>query len=242
MIERSITTTVGDIVARDFRTAGVFEHFGIDFCCGGRRSVADACRTATVDPATLLGALDEATAIDDRRDDVTAWSPSRLVEHIVETHHGYVRTALPLIARYLAKLLEVHGGRHPELAEVRVAFARIARDLEQHMMKEEQVLFPYICELAEREESCGRMPSPFGTVENPILMMEREHRAAADDLRTVRELTDNYTAPADGCTTYAVCFAELARFEADLHRHVHLENNVLFPAAIALESASGLRE
>jgi len=110
-----------------------------------------------------------------------------------------------------------------------------ARDLEQHMIKEEQVLFPYICELAARDESCERRPSPFGTVENPILMMEREHRAAAEDLRTIRELTDNYTPPADGCTTYAVCLAELARFEADLHRHVHLENNVLFPAALALE-------
>ena len=242
MIERSMTTMVGDVVARDFRTAGVFEQFGIDFCCGGRRSLADACRTATVDPAALLRALDAVTAIDGRRDDVMAWPADRLVEHIVETHHAYVRAALPMIARYLAKLLDVHGAGHPELAEVRVAFARMARDLEQHMIKEEQVLFPYICELAAREESCGLRPSPFGTVENPILMMEREHRAAADELRTIRELTDGYTAPADGCTTYAVCLAELARFEADLHRHVHLENNVLFPAAIALESASGLRE
>lgn len=235
MIERSISTTVGDIVAGDFRTAGVFERFGIDFCCGGRRSLADACRTATVDPAALLRALDAVTAIDDRRDDVMAWPPARLVAHIVDIHHGYVRTALPMIARFLAKLIEVHGARHPELAEVRIAFARLARDLEQHMIKEEQVLFPYICELAARDESCERRPSPFGTVENPILMMEREHRAAAEDLRTIRELTDNYTPPADGCTTYAVCLAELARFEADLHRHVHLENNVLFPAAMALE-------
>jgi regulator of cell morphogenesis and NO signaling len=153
-----------------------------------------------------------------------------------------VRSTLPLIARYLVKLVEAHGERHPALAEVRVAFARLSRDLEQHMIKEEQVLFPYICELAAREPSCGRSPSPFGTVENPILMMEREHRAAADDLRTIRELTAGYSAPADGCTTYAVCLAELARFEMDLHRHVHLENNVLFPAAIALESASGLRD
>ena len=241
MIERSISTTVGDIVARDFRTAGVFEQFGIDFCCGGRRSLADACRTATVDPAALLDALDAVTAIDDRGDDVMGWPPARLVEHIVDVHHGYVRAALPTITRFLAKLVEVHGARHPELAEVRIAFARLARDLEQHMIKEEQVLFPYICELAAQDESCVHRPSPFGTVENPILMMEREHRAAADDLRMIRELTDNYTAPADGCTTYAVCLAELARFEADLHRHVHLENNVLFPAALALESSPGLR-
>jgi regulator of cell morphogenesis and NO signaling len=242
MIKALTTSTVGDIVASDFRTAGVFEQFGIDFCCGGRRSIAEACQTATVDPDVVIKALDALPDSDDSGDQVAGWSPDRIVEHIVETHHAYVRWSLPMIGRYLAKLLEVHGARHPELAAVRIAFARLARDLEQHMVKEERVLFPYICELAWRDDDCGHAPSPFGTVENPILMMEREHRAAADDLRTIRELTNNYTPPADGCTTYEVCLAELARFEADLHRHVHLENNILFPAAIALESASALRD
>jgi regulator of cell morphogenesis and NO signaling len=149
---------------------------------------------------------------------------------------------MPLITRYLAKLDEVHGVRHLELAVVRDVFARMRRDFEHHMIKEEQVLFPYIAELGSRASSCGRSPSPFGTVENPILMMEREHRAAADDLRTIRELTAGYATPADGCATYGVCMAEFARFERDLHRHVHLENNLLFPAAVRLESAPSLRE
>src|SRR3954471_10299666 len=242
MIERSMTTMVGDVVARDFRTAGIFEQFGIDFCCGGRRSLADACRAAAADPAGVMEALDgmpPSNAIDE---DATKWPVGRLLAHIVGTHHAYARGSMPLIARYLTKLEDVHGDRHPELHRIRAYFVHLCRDLEQHMVKEEQVLFPYIAELAARGDQCGRSPSPFGTVRNPILMMEREHRAAADDLRTIRELTDGYRSPADGCTTYAVCMAELARFEADLHRHVHLENNVLFPAAIALESASGLRE
>jgi regulator of cell morphogenesis and NO signaling len=235
MNERLTTATVGDIVAGDFRAAGVFDRFGIDFCCGGRRLLADACRSAAADPSAVIGELDALRAAPGRDDDALVWPTSRLIDHIVSVHHAYVRSAVPTIARYLAKLHEVHGERHPELARVRMYFSQIAADLEQHMMKEEQVLFPYIQELAERGNVCGRTPSPFGTVGNPIGMMEREHREAADGLRLIRELTNRYSAPADGCTTYTVCLAELERFERDLHRHVHLENNVLFPRAIELE-------
>jgi regulator of cell morphogenesis and NO signaling len=241
MIEPSTTATVGEIVATDFRTAGIFEQFGIDFCCGGRQSLADACRAATVDPDDVIRALDTLPPPTGRDEDVAAWPVERLIGHIVSTHHAYVRSTMPLIASYLAKLEADHGRRHPELSRVRARFADISRELSQHMMKEEQVLFPYVAELAARGERCGRCPSPFGTVENPIRMMEREHREAADGLRVIRALTAGYSAPDDGCTTYAVCMAEMARFENDLHRHVHLENNVLFPKAITLESASGLR-
>ena len=241
MTERLTTTTVGDIVATDFRAAGVFEQFGVDFCCGGRRSLAEACHAATVDPDAVIRALDALPPPIGGEDDMTQWPVEHLIDHIVSTHHGYVRSALPLIARYLARLEEVHGARHPELTRVRTHFERISVELSQHMLKEERVLFPYIAELAARDEHCGRVPSPFGTVENPIRMMEREHREAADELWAIRELTQGFAAPADGCTTYAVCMAELTRFEADLHRHVHLENNVLFPRAIELESAAGLR-
>jgi regulator of cell morphogenesis and NO signaling len=238
MSERLISATVGDIVAADFRAAGVFEQFGIDFCCGGRRLLPDACRSATVDPADVIRALDALPPSGGSDDDAATWPLDALIGHIVTTHHGYVRTAMPLITRYLAKLEEVHGVRHPELTLMRQSFAKMRADLDQHMMKEEQVLFPYIAELAARADDGQQAPSPFGTVANPILMMEREHRAAADDLHTIRALSGGYSAPEDGCTTYAVCMAELARFENDLHRHVHLENNVLFPAAIRLESHS----
>ncbi len=232
MSESFERTTVGEIVATDFRTASVFEQFGIDFCCGGRQSFMEACRTAAADPDRVQSALVALGSRTDDDTDVTKWPLDRLIDHIVSTHHAYVRSALPAIARYLAKLVEVHGARHPELARVAASFDQMSHDLMQHMLKEEHVLFPYVRELAV---SGHGEPSPFGTVENPIRMMEREHLAAAAELRLMRELTDGYTAPADGCTTYRVCLAELARFEHDLHRHVHLENNILFPKAIELE-------
>ena len=228
-------TTVGEIVANDFRTARVFEQFGIDFCCGGRQSVADACRTAAADPGILRHAL-EALPVEtaDGAADERHWPVDRLVDHIVTTHHAYVRVAMPVIAHHLATLVAAHGERHPELARVAATFSELRHELLPHLMKEERVLFPYIRELAA---AGGDRPhaSPFGTVENPIRMMEREHQDAGDEMRVIRELTHEYTPPADGCTTYRVCFAELAQFERDLHRHVHLENNVLFPNAVALE-------
>jgi regulator of cell morphogenesis and NO signaling len=235
MSERLTTTTVGEMVAADFRRAAVFERFGIDFCCGGRRSLTDACRTAAADPDAVAQALDVLPPVVETQDDVTWWPLPRLIDFIVSTHHGYVRSSMPAIARYLTKLEEVHGVRHPELSRIAAYFDQMRGDLEQHMLKEEQVLFPYVRDLAERTDSCGRTQSPFGTVENPIRMMEREHRETADALRLIRELTRGYTAPEDGCTTYAICMAELQRFERDLHRHVHLENNVLFPAAVEIE-------
>ena len=231
-------TTVGDIVAGDFRAAAVFEQFGIDFCCGGRHEFADACRRAAADPATVKRALDALPPAADARDDVTSAPLEQLIDHIVATHHAYVRSALPTIAHYLEKLVEAHGARHPELARVLAVFHNLRADFEQHLIKEEQVLFPYVRDLATTTRPCGVSMSPFGTVENPIRMLEREHLEAGDEMREIRELTDGYEVPADGCATYAVCMAELSRFERDLHRHVHLENHVLFPRAIELEGQS----
>jgi regulator of cell morphogenesis and NO signaling len=223
-------------VATDFRAGAVFEKFGIDFCCGGRRSVADACRQAAVDPSIVKQALQALPPAGGESEDVAQWPMDRLVDYIVATHHAYVRSALPVIAGYLAKLVEVHGSRHPELARISTAFGTISSELALHMLKEERVLFPHLRELASVPfgHAC---PSPFGSVENPIRMMEREHQEAGDELRFIRELSNGYTPPDDACTTYRVCFAELVRFERDLHRHVHLENNVLFPKAVELERA-----
>jgi len=235
MSERSKETTVGEIVAADYRAAHVLERFDIDFCCGGRRSLADACLQAAVDPGVVEDAL-QALPPHDAADgaDVGRWSLDRLADHIVATHHAYVRSAVPIINRWLARLVEVHGGRHPELPQVAASFEAMSVDLNQHMLKEERVLFPYIRQLAMTAP--GHLPpSPFGTVQNPVRMMEREHQQAGDEMQVIRDLTSGYATPADGCSTYRVCFAELAQFERDLHRHVHLENNVLFPKAIEVE-------
>ncbi|HZT78352.1 MAG TPA: iron-sulfur cluster repair di-iron protein [Vicinamibacterales bacterium] len=233
------TATVGEIVTSDFRAAAVFERFSIDFCCGGKRSLADACVTAQADRVAVLDALRVATSDAAAPGDADAarWSVDRLIDHIVDTHHAYVRASLPRIAQHLEKLVSAHGERHPELTGVAAAFAEVAAELAQHMMKEEQILFPYVRDLAEHAalRPCGGLVSPFGTIENPIRMMEREHRDAGDGLQSIRTLTRGYTTPDDGCRTYRVTMEELAEFERDLHRHIHLENNILFPEAIALE-------
>jgi regulator of cell morphogenesis and NO signaling len=231
------TDTVGDLVATNFRAAGVFERVGIDFCCGGRRSLSEACHAAGV---PLDGVVQELRALvvaappDD--DDPRQWPLPRVVEHILERHHRYVREALPRIAGFLSRLVAVHAVRHPELTTVEAEFFHLQEELKRHMFKEEQVLFPYIRELAATEATARPLPaSPFGTVENPIRMMEREHQEAGDDLRTIRDLTNGYVTPDDGCATYRVAMAELQQFERDLHEHIHLENNVLFPRAVAVE-------
>lgn len=230
---------VGDVVAADFRSAAVFQSFGIDFCCGGRRSVADACRAAGVDQARILVALEALRPEDAPKDDVAGWPLDRLVAHILDTHHVYIRASTPVISGDLEKLVSVHGARHPELSRIENAFRRVSRDLAPHLMKEEHVLFPYIAELLEWTRAKEERPrsSPFGSVGNPIRMMEREHEEVGAEMRLIRELTGDFTPPEDGCTTYRVCFSELLRFEQDLHRHVHLENNVLFPKVLALEES-----
>jgi regulator of cell morphogenesis and NO signaling len=168
-------------------------------------------------------------------DDAARWPIPRLIDHIVSTHHAYVRSSLPTIAGHLAKLADADGVRHPELLRIVVYFEQVRGDLEQHLLKEERVLFPYVRDLAGQDESCGLIRSPFGTVENPIRMMEREHADAADALRIIRELTGDYGTPPDASSLYPIAMSELREFERDLERHVHLENDVLFPAAVMLE-------
>ena len=229
-------TTVRDVVAGDHRAATVFEKHGIDYCCGGARPIGAACREAGVAAETVLAELAGLAAAGAADQDYASWDPAALVDHIVSTHHAYVRNAIPTILAHTAKVAGKHGERHAELGEVARLFEGVAEEMTQHMMKEEHILFPYIKVLARQDASgCPAAPSPFGTVKNPIRMMEIEHENAGHAMRKIRELTGGFAPPADACVTYTATLAELDEFERDLHQHVHLENNILFPRAVEME-------
>ena len=226
-------------MAADYRAAGVFDRFGLDFCCGGKRTFGEACAAARLDPGAVgaeLAKLSPTPGAGDAPD--ASWPVDELAHYIVRRHHSYVRQQLPVIAGHLEKLVAVHGERHPELRQIAGHFAELSGELQTHMMKEEQILFPYVQQLAASAEFGLEPPiGMFGSVSNPIRMMEAEHRYAGDELGVIRGLSANYSVPADGCTTYRVCYEELAAFDADLRQHIHLENNILFPHAVTLEAA-----
>jgi regulator of cell morphogenesis and NO signaling len=227
--------TVGQWVAENPGAARIFEEAGIDYCCGGQRSLSEACSQARVPLEQVRERLEQAPAAPGERDWMAA-SQSELVEHIVAKHHAYVRQELPRLEALIAKVNGVHGKNHPELAQIGRVWAEIVQEMTMHMMKEENILFPYMVELEKAAQ--GRGPQPvcmFGTVQNPVRMMMTEHDSAGASLRAMRELSADYTLPAEACTSYRVLYEALAAFEADLHQHIHLENNILFPRAVEME-------
>jgi regulator of cell morphogenesis and NO signaling len=235
-------TTISEIVADDFRTAAVFQKHGLDFCCGGGVAVAEACRKKGIDLNPLVEELNAVlTAPRQGEPSFNSWTLDFLVDYIVNNHHSYVRQTLPVVYLHAEKVARVHGDRHPEVVRLFDLFSKVSHELLDHMRKEEMLLFPYIRSLVEAQ-SLGVAPSapPFGSVRNPIRIMEEDHLVAGDELRAIRELTNNYTPPEDACMTYRVLYQELHDFESDLHRHVHLENNILFPKATALEAKLGV--
>ncbi|MDE3153806.1 MAG: iron-sulfur cluster repair di-iron protein [Acidobacteriota bacterium] len=230
-------THVSAIVAENPRAAAVFERFGIDFCCGGQRPLGVVSRERGVALPDLLEALssgDASAAGTVPR--FTTWSLGLLVDYIVENHHAWVRQASPVLLQHTRKIAQVHGRNHPELVEIAAQFETLAEDLELHMMKEEQVLFPYLKELGEARRG-GRPQAGFMSAGGPIAMMMREHEQAGGEMATIRALSHDFTVPEDACGTFRACFQELRDFERDLHQHVHLENNVLFPRALEEEHA-----
>ncbi len=232
------TTTLGDIVSRDFRAGAILDRYGLDYCCGGAHTLAEGCLKRGVSVARVVSELE---ALDPASRQAPEQDPVALIDHIVSKHHAYVRDTMPAIQNHLSKVAAVHGARHPELPFIEAKFSKVAADLSMHMVKEERVLFPYVRALAEAIAH-GTPPPPdmFGTVQNPIRMMEIEHQEAGDGIETIRELTHGYETPADACSTYALVLRELEAFEKDLHVHVHLENNVLFPKAVELEEKAEL--
>lgn len=227
--------TLAQIVTGHFRTAAVLEKYQLDFCCKGRRTLRQACEEKQLNLAEVLSELDNASLLPEpegiQPDQLTL---TALSEEIVNRHHEYVRKEMPVINGYLEKIAAKHGGRHPEMIHVTQIFKALTEEMNLHMQKEEKVLFPRIKEIeAVRNNGMEAAVQPT-YLKAPVVVMEQEHDHAGSAMAEIRQLTSNYTLPADACTTYQLSFAALQAFEQDLHRHVHLENNVLFPKAMEL--------
>jgi regulator of cell morphogenesis and NO signaling len=235
----TVTETVREIALNQPSSIRVFEQFGIDYCCGGRKPLAVACTEQDVEIDALLTAL--ASAASEPNPETQDWNRASLQSlsgHILSQHHEYVKQELPRLDALAKKVVAKHGSHRPELLEIQSALQKIDQELMQHMAKEELVLFPYIAKLETAlAEGSARPQSCFGTISNPIAMMMQEHDGAGELLVEIRLLSSNFTPPSDACPTYHAFFAGLKEFEQDLHQHIHLENNILFPRAIALEAA-----
>ncbi len=233
--------TVGELAAENPAATRIFEDLGIDYCCGGALTLEDACRAHGVAVERVRESLARAAEARQNVAPDRQWSSAALADliaHIQDTHHQYTRGALERLEPLFEKVCAVHGARHAELAGMQEIFAGLAQELSMHLMKEERVLFPYIVRMEEAVlEKSAILPAPFGPVENPVAMMVHEHDDAGQALRALRAESNDYTAPADACTSFRALYQGLAELEADLHQHIHLENNILFPRTIEMERA-----
>lgn len=239
MSRLNVSSSLGEWVAQQPQTARVFEELQLDYCCGGRQSLEQACVAHHLDPAQVLARLDEATASGGGAAGAEDWNTaelSRLCDHIESTHHAYLHGELPRLTSLIEKVVKAHGDRHPELRDVQRVFGALRAEMESHMFKEERVLFPAIRYL---EQSVDPVRFPFGSLANPISRMEDEHDSAGTALAELRRLTADYRPPDDACRTFCVLLDALAKLEADMHAHVHKENNILFPRAIRIEASQG---
>ncbi|MBL0118068.1 MAG: iron-sulfur cluster repair di-iron protein [Saprospiraceae bacterium] len=228
---------IGELVAQDYRSASVFKKYGIDFCCQGNRTISDACIPMKIDPQSVIKDLGSANQVQhSNATDFTSWPLDLLADYIEKIHHSYVKEKTIEIKPYLDKICRVHGEKHPELFEINKHFNATAEELAHHMIKEETIVFPQVKILLKAKKDGSTIEKPsFGTIQNPIQVMMDEHTAEGERFRLIAELSNNYTPPEDACSTYKVTFALLQEFEEDLHLHIHLENNILFPKAIELE-------
>jgi regulator of cell morphogenesis and NO signaling len=236
------TNTVRDLAAGIPGATLVFENFGIDYCCGGQRTLADACQIANRPVEDLLRSLGEAEHALQSGCEERDWlqeSLTALAEYIVDAHHLFTRQELDHLEKLFEKVCSRHSEKHPELFEAQRVFSQLRQDLIPHMLKEEQALFPYIARMEEAVSERRAVPTPFfGTVQNPVRMMMMEHDTAGELVKQLRNMTKGYATPPDGCVSFQTLYQALAAFEADLHQHIHLENNILFPRAVEMEETS----
>ena len=228
--------TIGEIVAADYRTATVFEKHGIDFCCGGKVALAAICAEKGLDLATITGELEAVKREPvERSQNYASWALPFLADYIVNTHHAYLKENTGQIAAYAQKIAEVHGAHHPEVIEIAAIFDKIAVDMAAHLREEEEVFFPAIKRVAAARKA-GTTPDAkdIETIKTSLKKLDHEHEEIGDAVHTIRHLAKEYAIPDDVCNTFVVTYQKLKEFEDDLHKHVHLENNILFPKAAKL--------
>lgn len=224
--------TLSSIVLEHHQLIPVFEKYNLDFCCRGKRTLAEACEEKQLRLEGVVTELEVALRDTAPQQPFAEMSAEQLIGYIILHHHFYVRQSIPLIAGHIEKVVSKHGDRYPYMQIVQQLFGEVQDDLLPHMFKEEHILFPRIKEVMSDSAAAGQFPAAY--INAPVALMETEHDAAGQLMFAIRELTNNYTPPQDACTTHRVCLDELRAFEDDLHRHVHLENNILFPMAVGL--------
>jgi regulator of cell morphogenesis and NO signaling len=228
--------TVGEIAAKDLRKAEVFKKFGIDFCCGGKKSLTQVCKEKGIDEAVLTAELDAMKETPQASNDYAQWQPAFLADYIYNQHHKYYYRENPVIKELLSKVVAHHGPQHPALYKIADAYHVLEQELNNHFAKEETVVFPFVKALAEAEQPGKRnLLKQFPSLNEALNLMEADHEEAGAMLVKIRELANDYTVPEDGCNSYRFLYKKLEDLEADLHLHIHLENNILFPAALKLE-------
>jgi regulator of cell morphogenesis and NO signaling len=228
--------TIGEIVADDYRTAKVFESHGIDFCCGGNVALAATCAQKGIELAAFTGELERVKSEPvERSQNYVSWEMPFLADYIINTHHTYLKENTGQIAAYAHKIASVHGAHHPEVIEIAAIFDKIASDMAIHLREEEEVFFPAI-KRADAAKKAGAAPAPkdLETIKESLKKLSREHEEIGDAIHTIRHLAKEYAIPSDVCNTFVVTYQKLKEFEDDLHKHVHLENNILFPKAAQL--------
>ena len=230
-------TTVREVALQLPEATRLFEKLQIDYCCGGNRPLAQACASAGVAVDNVMEMLTHCNQEEANALNFQNASLPELITHILETHHVFTKSEMVRLQLLADKVLAAHGGNHPELIHLDELLTRLCADLKPHMFKEERVLFPYIIAMADAAGRNRAVPfAPFGTVSNPIRMMMMEHDTAGEILREMRALTSDYKVPTDACISYQTLYQALENFEKDLHQHIHLENNILFPKALDLEN------
>lgn len=227
------TKSLARIVADDFRAAEVFERYNLDFCCKGKRPLNLACQEKGIDISGVMTELSSLPQEPGNHQRYNDWSVEFLADYIVQQHHSYVRTMIPIIEMHLQKVVNAHAAKHPEVIEIQELFQRMSGELLSHITQEETSVFPLIKQITLQHELSTDDSSLRQELVGAIDMLDEEHRAAGDTLAAIQTLTNSFTPPPGACTTFRVLYQELKAFQEDMFRHIHLENNILFPQAVA---------